>query len=207
MTLGTLTIIATGAMSRMKLKLRLLVKRRIDRVRGGDHQERIAVRGRLHDRLGGDIAAGSRPVLDDKMLAKPLRQPLSDQARENVGRSHPAQNRRSSAPAETDRLAPTQRATPPEARQRPQPDAEIVGGEVSSRYLSSRAASFDHLVGGDEQARRHGEAEHSGGLGVDDKVELRRLHYRQVGRFSSFQNAANIDGRPDATRPSCSPHS
>ena len=32
-----------------------------------------------------------------------------------------------------------------------------------------------------------------GGLEVDDKLELGRLHDRQVGRFSAFENAANID--------------
>src|SRR5215472_13795913 len=37
---------------------------------------------------------------------------------------------RSDAPAATDRLAPARSATRPEARQRPPPDAEIVGGRV-----------------------------------------------------------------------------
>ena len=40
-----------------------------------------------HDRLGADIAAGAGPVLNDKRLAEALRQPLSHQPRENVGRS------------------------------------------------------------------------------------------------------------------------
>jgi hypothetical protein len=40
----------------------------------------------MHDRLGGDIAAGARPVLDDEWLAEPLRQPLTDQTREDVVR-------------------------------------------------------------------------------------------------------------------------
>jgi hypothetical protein len=33
-----------------------------------------------HDRLGADVAAATRPVVDNKLLAEPLRQPLSDQA-------------------------------------------------------------------------------------------------------------------------------
>src|SRR5262249_35572041 len=36
------------------------------------------------DRLGGEIAAGPRPGLDDELLAKPLRQPLRHQTREDV---------------------------------------------------------------------------------------------------------------------------
>ena len=50
-----------------------------------DEEERIAIRGRTHDGLGGDISTGARPVLDDKLLAKSLREPLADQARDNVG--------------------------------------------------------------------------------------------------------------------------
>ena len=91
----------------------------------------MAVRGRAHDRLGADVAAGARPVLDDEGLAEPLRQPLTHQARHDVGRAARAQAARSSAPAASDRLAPSRRATRPAARQRPRPDAEIVGGKVS----------------------------------------------------------------------------
>src|SRR5262249_41368304 len=43
-----------------------------------------AVGGRTHDRLGGDIAAAPRPVLDDERLAEPLRQPLAYQACEDI---------------------------------------------------------------------------------------------------------------------------
>ena len=38
----------------------------------------------MHDRLCGDIAAGAQPVLDDERVAEPLRQPLTDQPREDV---------------------------------------------------------------------------------------------------------------------------
>src|SRR3954451_14508461 len=48
------------------------------------------------------------------------------------------QTQQSSAPAETDRLAPLQSAKWPAARLAPRPDAEIVGGEVSSRLVDFR---------------------------------------------------------------------
>jgi hypothetical protein len=48
-------------------------------------EQRIAVRGRTYDCLGGDIAAGTGSVLDNKMLTQPLRQPLTDQTRAKVG--------------------------------------------------------------------------------------------------------------------------
>ena len=44
----------------------------------------MAVRGRAHDRFGGDIAAGARPVLDNERLAEPFRQPLAEQPRNDV---------------------------------------------------------------------------------------------------------------------------
>jgi hypothetical protein len=39
----------------------------------------------VHDRLSSEIAGGARPVLNNKWLTKPLRQPLTDQARFDVG--------------------------------------------------------------------------------------------------------------------------
>ena len=70
-----------------EIEIELVVERRVDRVRRTDQEERVAVRRRTHDRLGGDIAAGARPVLDDEWLAEPLRQPLTHQAREDVVRA------------------------------------------------------------------------------------------------------------------------
>ena len=37
------------------------------------------------------------------------------------------------------------------------------------------------------------EAEHPGGLGVDDQLELGRLHDRQVGGLRALEDAAGID--------------
>ena len=53
--------------------------------------------------------------------------------------------------------------------------------------------SFDHLVGGNEQLVRQGEAEHPGGPNVDDQLKLVRLHHRQVRRLGTPEDAAGID--------------
>src|SRR5215471_9401450 len=42
------------------------------------------------------------------------------------------------------------------------------------------AHSFDHLVGAGEQLGWYGEAEHPGGLGIDNQLELARLHHWQL---------------------------
>jgi hypothetical protein len=67
-----------------EIEVELVIERRVDRVRRGDQKERVAIRGRSHDRLSADIAAGPRPILNDERLDKPLRQPLADQARHYV---------------------------------------------------------------------------------------------------------------------------
>src|SRR5262249_58766191 len=51
---------------------------RTDQERGG------AGGGGAPDRLGGDIARRARRVLDDELLAEPLREPLADQACSDV---------------------------------------------------------------------------------------------------------------------------
>ncbi len=111
-----------------EIEIELVVERCVDRVRRSHQQQRIAVRRRAHDRLGPDIAAGARPVLDDEWLAEPLRQPLTDEARDDVGRAAGGESRRSYVPAASDRFPPSRSAKRPGARQRPLPDAEILRG-------------------------------------------------------------------------------
>src|SRR5215467_976150 len=53
--------------------------------------------------------------------------------------------------------------------------------------------SFDYLVGAGEQCRWYGEAEHPGGLLVDDELELGRLHDRQIRRLCALEDATGID--------------
>ena len=59
------------------------------RVRAGASakEERVSVGRCTYNRLSTDIVASTRSVLDDDWLAEPLRQPLTRQARENVGRA------------------------------------------------------------------------------------------------------------------------
>src|SRR5262245_16016240 len=67
-----------------EIEIELVVKRHIDRAAWSDHDQRMAVGWRTDDHLGADITAGTRPVLDDEWLTKPLRQPLTHQPCDNV---------------------------------------------------------------------------------------------------------------------------
>src|SRR5262245_26265527 len=52
-----------------EIETEFLVERRVDGVRRASHEQRVAVRRRLHHRLGANVAAGAGPVLDDELLA------------------------------------------------------------------------------------------------------------------------------------------
>src|SRR5262249_14048642 len=54
---------------------------------------------------------------------------------------------------------------------------------------------FDHLVRGDQQVGRYGQAERLRGLQVDDQFELGRPNNRQIGRLRAFENATNVDAK------------
>jgi hypothetical protein len=63
----------------------LFVERHIDCVSGTNQEKRVAIRRHACDRLGGDIGGGARSVLDDEWVPDPLREPLPDEARDDVG--------------------------------------------------------------------------------------------------------------------------
>src|SRR5256885_10968485 len=46
-----------------EIETELVVERRVDRVRRTNQEERMPICGCAHDRLGHDIAAGTRPIL------------------------------------------------------------------------------------------------------------------------------------------------
>src|SRR5262249_19610744 len=60
----------------------LVVEGGVDRVHSNASEKRIAVGGRTYNGLGGDIAGSSWSVLDDELLAEPLRpQSITSSAR------------------------------------------------------------------------------------------------------------------------------
>jgi len=70
-----------------EIEIEVVVERGIDHVRRRDQEQRVTVGQRMRRRFGAHIAAGARPVIDDELLAEPLRQPVTDQAGVDVGRS------------------------------------------------------------------------------------------------------------------------
>jgi hypothetical protein len=68
-----------------EVETELVVESGVDRVRRRHEEQRVTVRGRAHDGFGGDIGGCPGPVFDDELLAEPLGQPLTDQARGDVG--------------------------------------------------------------------------------------------------------------------------
>src|SRR5262249_22259892 len=67
-----------------EIETKLFVHRSIDRVCRGEQEERVAIGRRARDRLRGDIAASTPPVLDDEWPAEPFRQPLAHQTCDDV---------------------------------------------------------------------------------------------------------------------------
>src|SRR5262245_48342092 len=63
------------------------------------------------------------------------------------------------------------------------------------RVHSAHGNSFDYLVGGREQRRRHFKAERPCGLEVDCQLEFGWLLNRQFSRFGAFQDAIDIQRR------------
>jgi hypothetical protein len=67
-----------------KTEIKLFVQCSIDGVCCSGEKERVAICGCPHDRLRGDISTRARPVLDEEWLVELLREPLTDQAGDEV---------------------------------------------------------------------------------------------------------------------------
>src|SRR5580693_3174447 len=67
-----------------KTEIEIGVERGVDRARGAGEQQRVAVGGRMRHHGGADVGAGAAAILDDDLLADPLRYCLRHEARNNV---------------------------------------------------------------------------------------------------------------------------
>jgi hypothetical protein len=57
---------------------------------------------------------------------------------------------------------------------------------------AAKSVLFDHVVGFGEQCRWHCQSERLRCLQINHEIEFARLHDRQVGGFSPFEDAADI---------------
>jgi hypothetical protein len=66
-------------------------------------------------------------------------------------------------------------------------------GQEETLALQQTASLFDDLVGGVLKRERNGQAEHLGGLEVDDELKSGWLDHREIGRLLGFENAGRVD--------------
>src|SRR5262245_25859937 len=85
--------------------------------------------------------------------------------------------------------------TNPKCQTQPEFDNLGAGSADSKRLflMPINRGLFDHLVSGDQELVRHGEAEHPGNLGIDDQLEPARLHNGQVRWLCALEDAADIN--------------
>jgi hypothetical protein len=153
------------------------------------HHRRIRT-NRFSDHFSPDTAstnhcALTRPTeVSNIILCLHLRQttkPHSRSARWSaLGHSRPGPAGRRSSHV---RYAPKATVGHQNAIGRDGPDADI------------RPRLFDHLVGGDKQALRHGKAEPLRSVEIDDKLELGGLFDRKIGWLGAIENLVDEDGR------------
>src|SRR5215475_13921561 len=77
-----------------EIEIEICVECGVDRARGVYLEKRIAIGRCLHDRLGTDIAAGTRPVLNDKMAGRAVPKAIDPSGARECRTAHRGENRR-----------------------------------------------------------------------------------------------------------------
>jgi len=138
-----------------EVETELVIERGVDRVRRGDKEQRVTVRGRARHGFGGDIGGCPGSVFDDELLAELLRQPLTDQARGDVGGA--AGGKADNQPHRPGRIG-LRPCNTRDSRQRGSAGGQMQKLSAVGKFHLNLPSSFDDLVGAGEQAIRHGEA-------------------------------------------------
>src|SRR6516164_1836151 len=113
----------------------------------------MSIRRRTHDRLCADIAAAPRSVVDNKLLAEALRQPLTDQARDYVDTA--ASGKADGNPHRLRRIGLRSRK-PRDGGQRGGARGQMQDvSTVGKFHFEPPFTSFDHLVGAQEDRWWH----------------------------------------------------
>src|ERR1700756_5016067 len=63
----------------------------------------------------------------------------------------------------------------------------------ATKCTAAKRSLFDHLVGAAKQIDREGDAERLGGLEIDDELDFRGLHDRQIARLLTLEDPTGID--------------
>src|SRR5262249_22167343 len=155
------------------IEIELIVERDVPTISRSKLQEGVAIRGRSHDCLGSNIAARTRPVFDDELLTKVLRQPLTEKTCKQVRH---APRRKSNDQADRPcRIG----LGPCDARpglQRGTACGQVQKLTAGKFHFEPPFTSFDHLVGARDKCRRNFQAERFRSAEVDDQLKFGWLH-------------------------------
>ena len=158
-----------------EIEVKFLIQRRVDRGRRGGKQERITIRRRTNDCLGANIGPRAGSVFNDERLPEPLGQQFPHYARDEVYVAPGCEGRNQTHWPRRIGLRP---CDPRHGRERGSARGQmqkLSAGKFHRRLSVSRRFTRSPRRRG-EQRRRHIEAENLRGLGVDDQLELGRLH-------------------------------
>src|SRR5215469_2830850 len=140
------------------IEIELIVERDVPTISRSKLQEGVAIRWRSHDCLGSNIAARTRPVFDDELLTKVLRQPLTEKTCKQV-RHTP--RRKSNDQADRPCRIGLRPSSMRHGRQRFSAGGQMQKISAGKFHFEppSPFTSFNHLVGNGEQPWWKAEAE------------------------------------------------
>src|SRR5262249_6871805 len=174
-----------------EIETKLVVERGVDGIPTADHEQRVAVRRCAHDRLCADIAAATRPVVDNELLAEALRQPLTHQTRDDVSRAGRCERNNQTHRPRWIGLRPRDAR---DDRQRGSACGQMQKISAGKVYVETPPplTSFAHLLGAGRHRVGQVEAERLRSFEINDEFQFGRKLHREVGDGSALQYLVDI---------------